>query len=32
MEQAGIKPSARAEELSMDDFVALYRIIEKLKA
>lgn len=32
MEQAGLKPSARAEELSMDDFVTLYRIIEKLKA
>lgn len=31
MEQSGIKPSARAEELSMDDFVTLYRIIEKLK-
>ncbi|MBQ8790731.1 MAG: 16S rRNA (adenine(1518)-N(6)/adenine(1519)-N(6))-dimethyltransferase RsmA [Ruminiclostridium sp.] len=32
MEQAGLKLSARAEELSMDDFVTLYRIIEKLKA
>ncbi|MBQ2799670.1 MAG: 16S rRNA (adenine(1518)-N(6)/adenine(1519)-N(6))-dimethyltransferase RsmA [Ruminiclostridium sp.] len=31
MEQSGLKPSARAEELSMNDFVTLYRIIEKLK-
>lgn len=31
MEQAGLKPTTRAEELSMDDFVSLYRIIEKLK-
>ncbi|MCH5325324.1 MAG: 16S rRNA (adenine(1518)-N(6)/adenine(1519)-N(6))-dimethyltransferase RsmA [Eubacterium sp.] len=31
MTENGIKPTARAEELTMEDFVKLYRIIEGLK-
>ena len=31
MSESGLKPTARAEELTMDNFVTLYRIVEQLK-